>query len=629
MNKQTNKDFSDKNKIGYLAKDFSGLKNNMLELIKSYYPSTYRDFKDGSAGMMFVDTVAAVGDILSFYTDYQFSESFIGSVTERQNIIKLAKSMGYKPMASRPASTVLDVFQIVPSTTDEHGNFVPDYTFALAINENMIVSSNNGVKFRTTAPVDFSITTPSNSIEVSAFNRNQSNEIETFLLKKQVEVSAGEIVTETFQINSSQEFYKLSLSRTDVIEVLSVIDSDGYRWYEVDNLVQDVVITDHQNTQSNNKELSRHRASAPFLLTSLRTDRKFVSYIDDTNKTTLEFGSGENTNIQDRTISNIKDISLNRGVNSISIDPTNFIDGPSFGLKPSINTALTVEYIAGGGIESNIGANELTNILRVEYSQSIDGFTNNEQSLIRQLRKSVKVTNEEGASGGKGIESDTEIKQNALAFMNSQNRIVTAEDYMVRSRSMPKKYGSIAKSFAVSDDFLRENSTSHGDSKTFAVNLFVLGFDTNKNLTGLNEAVRKNLIEYLRPYRMMTDDIVIKNGNVVNVGINYEIVSFAGENRQLLMFNCNEVIKSFFEIDKWEFNQPIYLNSLMLAIGNVSGVRSVSKVEVINKTREVGDYSISKYNIETATKNGIVFPSVDPCIFELKYPDMDISGKCI
>lgn len=630
MNKKTSKEFSEKVRVNYLSKDFNSLKNNLLSLIESYYPQTYRDFKDGSTGMMFVDLASYVGDVLSFYTDYQFNESFPGTATERKNIINMARFLGYKPKASRPSTVVLDVFQIIPSTIDDNGDFVPDYTFALKIKENMIVSTPDSVKFRTIQPIDFSVNTGDDPIEISVFNRNDAGEVETFLLKKQVNASAGEIVKETFQITSTRPFYKIELSRDNVIEILNVTDSDGYRWYEVDNLAQDIVLTNYRNISTNDSVLSKYQSSVPFMLGSLRTDRKFVTTIDQNNKTFLEFGSGENTSIQDEIVSNIKQVSLNRGINSIPIDPTNFVDGPSFGISPSSNTSITVEYVVGGGIQSNVSSNEIINVSRVEYDQDITTLTPVESELFRKLRNSLRVTNSVGATGGKGPETNNEIKQNSIAFFNAQNRIVTAEDYAVRVLSMPKKYGSVAKALSVSDDFLRENSNdSNRTDKNFAVNLYVLSYNSQKKLQKANDAIITNIKEFLKPYRMMTDDIIIRHGNIVNIGVNYEIIPFQGENKQLLLFNCNEAIKDFFDIDRWTFSEPINLNSLMLSIGNIEGVQSVSKIEIINKTIEDGNYSNIKYDIQGATRNGLILPSLDPSIFELKFPEQDISGKCL
>lgn len=630
MSRKISKEFQEKVRVNYLSKDFNSLKTNLLSLIESYYPETYKDFKDGSTGMMFVDLAAFIGDVLSFYTDYQFNESFPATATERKNIINMAKFLGYKPKASRPSTVVIDVYQIIPTAITTDGEYFPDYDYALKIKENMIVSTSDNVKFRTLSPVDFSVNTNSDPTEISVFNRDESGNISTFLLKKQVLASAGEIITETFQVSSPKAFYKIELARNNVIEILTVTDSDGYRWYEVDNLAQDIVRTNYNNSEIRNVNLSRFKSSVPVILGSLRTDRKFISYVNAENKTFLEFGSGENTNIQDEIVTNIREVSLNRGINSISIDPTNFIEGPSFGIVPSNNTSITVEYAAGGGIESNVASNEIVTINRIEYDQSIDNLSTVEQNLFRKLRNSVRVSNEDGASGGKGAETNNEIKQNSIAFFNAQNRVVTADDYAIRVLSMPKKYGSVAKALSLSDDFLRDNSSvSDKENKNFAVNLFILSYDANKKLSAPNEAIVKNITEFLSPYRMLTDDIIIRAGNVVNIGVRYEIIPFQGESKQLLLLNCNEAIKEYFDIDKWAFAQPINLNALMLSIGNVGGVQSVAKLEIYNKTKENGDYSIIKYNISDATRSGIILPPLDPSVFELKFPERDISGKCL
>jgi hypothetical protein len=287
------------------------------------------------------------------------------------------------------------------------------------------------------------------------------------------------------------------------------------------------------------------------------------------------------------------------------------------------------------------------------------------------MKQSVAVENLEAAVGGRGSESIEEIRQNALAMFGSQNRAVTKQDYVVRAVSMPERYGSVAKVYVSQDGEIDNNSPSSilsnpntlaeftnlvdslknsskvdiqkelvkflANKKTslnevnnpFAINMYVLGYDGNKKLTTLNQAVKQNLKTYLGEYRMMTDAVNIIDGFIVNIGVDFEIICYSNYNKREVLTNCLTQLQSYFEIDNWTFNKPINISEMELILANVEGVMSVPSVKISNLCREDGSYSANDYNIEEATKGKIVYPSLDPCIFEVKYPNKDIKGRAL
>jgi hypothetical protein len=272
------------------------------------------------------------------------------------------------------------------------------------------------------------------------------------------------------------------------------------------------------------------------------------------------------------------------------------------------------------------------------------------------VKNSLKVNNVTPATGGKDAETDDEIKQNALANFASQYRSVTRDDYLVRTYSLPSKYGSIAKAQVVTNNSISFNvnrmltgtvdkdnvavvdnndvnsffrKISCDADNPFAINIYVLSYDENKNLIPINDALSTNLIKYLKKFRMMTDGINIIDGYVINIGVEFDIVVYRGFNKKDVLKQCIDSIKEFFNIDFWGFSQPINISRLELEIAKVDGVQSVSNVKIINKTINDGNYSAVEYDIASATKNKIVFPSLDPSVFELKYPDVDIRGSVI
>jgi hypothetical protein len=363
----------------------------------------------------------------------------------------------------------------------------------------------------------------------------------------------------------------------------------------------------------------------------MRTSRKFITGIYQNDQTYLEFGAGLSEDQDDAIILNIKNSQKNPyAFKDVSVDPTAFLNSKNYGLAPS-NTTLNVEYIVGGGIESNVSSNAITNISRIEFSDALDDLSDAEQQLITSLRNSIRVNNPEAASGGKGTETNEEIRQNSLAFFNAQNRVVSKEDYLARTMSMPPKFGGIAKAHVATDNEISFNAAFQDPDldRSFDVNIYALSYNNNKHLIPLNDALIFNLKQYLSRFRMLTDEVKILNGFIVNIGIDFEITTFAGENKREVLANCLEAAKNFFDIDNMNFNQAINLSRFELALANVEGVQSVQKVEIKNLTVNNGDYSDVEYNIQTATIDKVIYPSLDPAIFEVKFPNKDIKGKVL
>jgi hypothetical protein len=285
----------------------------------------------------------------------------------------------------------------------------------------------------------------------------------------------------------------------------------------------------------------------------------------------------------------------------------------------------------GGGIQSNTPSNTITNISRIEFSDALDDLSDAEQQLITSLRNSIKVNNEEAASGGKATETNEEIRQNSLAFFNAQNRVVTKEDYLARTLSMPAKFGGIAKAHVATDNEISFNASLVDPEldKSFDINVYSLAFNNSKQLIQMNDALIYNLKQYISRFRMLTDEVKILNGFIVNLGVDFEITTFAGENKREVLSNCIAAAQDFFDIDNMNFNQAINISRFELALANIEGVQSVQKVEFKNLTINDGDYSDVEYNIQTATIDKILYPSLDPAIFEVKFPNKDIKGRVL
>lgn len=638
----------DKRDIKYLSKDFSQLKQSLIDFSKTYYPNTYKDFSEASVGMMYIEMAAYVGDILSYYIDYQFKESMLVNSEERKNIIDSAKSMGYKSKVTTPSVTNLDVYQLVPAKMDDFGAMVPDLSYAQTIKSGMIVTSDTGISFLTSSPVDFTVDTKNNPLEISVFQRNDAGQPEFFILKKSADVFSGQIVSKEISVGSPIAFYKIQLPETNIIEVLDLYDTDGNRWYETDYLAQDLVPISAENTYKNDNSLSEYRDVAPFLLKYLRTSKRFVTGINSDDTTFLEFGSGTILKDDEIIVPNAFTVGKANTFRSenISYDPANFLSSRAFGQAPA-NTTLTIRYIVGGGIESNVNANSIKNISSIEFFGDLTELSTQEMNLMNLVRRSVKVNNPSPATGGRGTESNDEIRNNALANFAAQNRAVTRNDYTVRVYSMPQKYGAIAKAYTATDSQLdtinkqvmpsgiETSSLAPGvvntaiipENNPFAINLYVLCYDKNQKLISSNDAVRQNLKNYLNQYRMLTDSVRIMDGFVINIGVDFNIIVYKNYIKREVLSNCISLVQKFFDVNNMQFCQPINLSRLELEIAKVDGVQSVTSLNIKNLTAKDGNYSPYEYDMRRATADKIIYPSIDPSIFEVKFPSKDIVGK--
>lgn len=653
------KDFSPNNKeVRYLNRDFLQLKGSLINFTKTYFPNTYKDFSPASPGMMFIEQAAYVGDVLSYYTDYAFKEGQMGSATERKNIISLASQMGYKIRPSKAATGEITLMQLCPATDDGMGNYFPDPDYMLIIKENSQFSTNEDSYYILNSTIDFSINTINSPRTDEIYSRNPDGTPLFFLLTKQGTVSSGRVYTKQVVVGNPSPYFTIKLGEKNVISILNVVDSDNNNWYETEYLAQELVPISVPNIDQYEGSLSQYRDTVPYILKYLKTSRRFITSIDEENYTTLQFGAGI-SGIGDEIVtfdSNLIGVGLtNVSKINVPLDPSNFLSNENYGMAPQ-NTILTVTYLIGGGLKDNCQSDEIRNIASILFDNPSEGLLPEQIDLLNTVKNSLKVTNPSPIVGGKGIETNEEIKLNAMSHFASQNRAVTQNDYLVRVYAMPPQFGSIAKAQIVSDSNLEigvnkildgvinpdnigaviDNrisnyfrKISYDVTNPFAINVYILSYDSKKRLIKPNKALIKNLISYIKHYRMITDGINVIDGYIINIGVDFSITVYKGFNKKDVLLNCIEVVQNFFDIDKWNFSQPINLSQLQLEIAKVNGVQSIVNVKISNKTSLDGDYSPVEYDIDSATKNGIIYPSIDPSIFEVRYPKTDIMGTCL
>ena len=612
---------NDNKSISYLNRNYNQLKQQLIDFAKIYYPDTANDFSEGSPGMMFLEMAAYVGDILSFYTDTQVQETMLEYAQERENLFALAYTLGYRPKVTNVSVAKLEITQTIPATSTG-----PDWSYAMTIQKgsSFLPSNNSGVEFITQEDLDFNFSSSLDPTDVTIFSIDTAtNQPLKYLLKKSVNAISATSKTKTFNIGAPERFLKLEINDDNIVGIDSIIDSDGNRYTEVDYLAQETVFEEVQNVDANDPRLSQYNGQTPYLLRTKKVPKRFTTRFKANNNLEIKFGAGISDSPDEEIIPNPDNVGLGnldgRNQLDVAFDPSNFLYTKAYGEVPS-DTTLTVNYLVGGGITSNVGANIIIN------KGTLFTRANTPGQIIADQIASISVTNPKPASGGGPGDTNEDIRLKAAAGFNAQNRTVTKEDYIFRSLNMPSKFGKVAKAYMIQDDQISV-ATSRRIANPNGLNLHVLGYDINKKLTTLGLASKENLATYLEQYRMLTDAINIKDAYVINLGLDFEVINKRQYTNDEVIANCFNELRKYFNIDRWQINQPIIISEVYNIISNVPGVLSVENVTFNNKFGEVLGYSKYKYDLDQATLNGVIYPSLDPSIFEIKFPTRDIRGR--
>lgn len=627
--------------IKYLNKDFNDYKQSLIDFAKTYYPNTFNDFSPSNPGTMFMDMASYVGDVLSFYQDNQIQENFLQYAKEKDNLLTLAYMFGYKPKVTKASTTLLDVFQLLPSKLSG-SVYIPDYDYSLILQEGVTINSTlNNVSFITLDKVDFNFSSSMDPTEISVYQINTiSNNPEYYLLKKQTRVISGEIKSVSFNFGAPARFPSVNISDNNIIKILEVVDSDGNNWYETPYMAQETIFEEIQNIEGNNSELYQYNDTVPYLLKLKKVPRRFVTRFSSNNSLNIEFGSGLSNSFaklaqtlppsDDETIIPNSDnvgLGLPEGLSKLdtAFDPSNFLYTEAYGIAP-YNTTLNIKYIVGGGVESNIPSNTLNTLNEINITTKIDGLN---PTLLSQIKNTLAVNNPQPAVGGEDGDSLDELRLNSISNFSSQLRAVTKEDYIVRIMSMPPRFGSVSKAYIEQDQMLNPNKATDSiiDSNPLSLSLYVLGYNNNKKLVNTNIALKRNIKNFIGQYRMLTDAINIKDAYYINIGLNFDIIVLPNFNNNTVLNDCIVELKKYFDISKWQINQPIIMSEITNKLLQVNGVQNVLNLTFNNLSG--GNYSPYGYDIKAATKNNVLYPSLDPSIFEIRYPDTDIKGRCI
>jgi len=629
--KVNNTSGTNKKDIKYLNRNYNQLKQDLVDFTKNYFPDNFNDFSESNPGMIFLELASYVGDVLSFYTDTQVQETFIESAKEKTNLLSLAYNLGYKPSVTNPSTTDIDLYIQIPSTGT--GDYPPDWNYAITINKNSIFKTGeaDSVSFLLDRDVNFQVSSSLDPTEVLLYDLNGNPlddglKAEHYLLKKSAKVISAEIKTSTFTLGDPTKFLTLEIPDKKIIGIESITDSDGNVYHEVPYLAQETIYEDVQNVAANNPDLQQYGNDTPYLLRLKKVPKRFVTRFTSNNVLQIQFGAGISSGIDEEIIPNPDNIGIgvkdNRSLLDFAFDPSNFMLTKTYGEVP-YNTTLTVNYLVGGGVESNTESNLINRPFSVSTSQN-NSVSNN--TVLNIVIESIAVNNPLPATGGGPGDTIEDIRLNSIANAGAQLRTVSKEDYIIRTLSLPAKFGKISKAYIIKDDQITVDSSARITNPN-GLDLYTLAYDGNKNLTTLNPATRQNLITYLEEYRMLTDAVNIKDAAIINFGLEFDIVTFKNFSNDQVLLNCINALKDYFNVDNWQINQPIILNEVYNVIGSIEGVQNVENVELINKTGVVSGYSQYSYDFDSATIDNVLYPSMDLSIFELKYPNTDITGR--
>jgi len=573
---------------------------------------------------MFMEMAAYVGDVLSFYLDNQFQETYLQYARQTNNLYELAYMFGYKPNVTGVALVDISFYQQVPAILSG-SSYVPDFNYTLYIEPNARVTSNlnSNISFLVEDPIDFSVSSSGDPTEVTIYQIAGSTP-QSFLLKKNRKAISSNINQKQYTFDEPVQFATVDLSDENIIGILDCFDSDSNQWYEVDYLAQDTIYKSIKNTNTNDPYLSQYQGDTPYLLQLEQVQRRFVTRFIDSGSLQIQFGAGTATDKDEEIIPNPDNVGLGLPFEkdrlTVAYSPNNFTFTRTYGIAPS-TTQLTFSYLTGGGVSANVPSNDLT-----QFNGSVQFLNSNLNSTTANtIFNSLAVSNPEAASGGGSGDTEEEIRQNSSANFASQQRNVTQDDYLVRTLAMPAKYGTVAKAYI---EPTKAQTISAGESNSI-LDLYVLSNNAQGQLTTGSLALKQNVITYLSQYRMVNDSINIKDGFIINIGVNFEIIILPNYNNNQVLTACILALQDYFTIDKWQINQPILLRNLYILLDRIEGVQTVKTVDIVNKVGTNLGYSPYAYDITGATANNVIYPSLDPSIFEVKYLNTDIQGKVV
>jgi len=586
--------------INYYSRDFNSIKESLLQHVRRYYPDSYKDFGEAGFGSLMLDTVSYVGDVLSFYLDYQANESFLDTANETKNIINIARQMGYRQKLAPSSQGVVSFYAYIPANSV--GNDL-DYRYLPTIRQGTTLRSESGVNFILAEDVVFK---PTNS-NVRVGLRDESGTVTYYIIKQEGSVVSGEFQNITVNVGDFQEFLRIEIPQANISEIISVLDAQGNEYFEVNHLTQDILYRPLYN--------SKDPRSSKAMLRPFSVPRRFVVDVVD-NLLYLQFGQGreQNEEIQNQIVDPSQKVLKLYGKNyysAESFDPVNLVESDKFGIVP-YNTTLQISVRTNSITQINIGTDQVNTIVSPILEFEDRSFLDTD--ILSFITTNLEVTNEEPILGRVESETPEEIKIRSSGIFSSQNRAVTLEDYESIVYSMPNQFGSIKRVSVIKD----LNSFKRN------LNIYVLSEDENGFFINTNSLIKENLRIWLNKYKILNDTIDILDAKILNIGIDFEILVNMESNKYEVVESAKNSISELYSV-KPQIGQPIFINDIIEAIKTTPGVLDVVSVNVVPKVG--GDYSNLFLDLEqNLSEDGRFIQIPDNVAFEIKLPANDIKG---
>ncbi len=588
--------------IKYTSREFDSIKNDLIEYAKRYYPESFQDFNEAGVGALLLDTVAYIGDILSFYTDFQANESFLPTALEFDNILKLGKQMGYRFRGNPNAYGIASFFIVVPVSPTGVG---PDTRYMPILRRGSEFRTVENVGFILNEDVNFA---DSNNQVIVAQVDDTTGTPTSYAVKAYGEVVSGELTRDIVNVPGYQKFLRIQLSSDRVTEVISVTDREGHTYYEVDNLSQNVIYKPITNRNSDTDKVKA--ILRPFVV-----PRRFVVEQDQRNRTYLQFGFGSETELKTESVLDPRTVALQRSgknyVTDPSFDPAKLTETDKLGISPA-NTQLVVIFKTNTRDNVNVASGKLTKVSRpILDFQNINSLNSN---TVKTVRTSVEVNNESAIIGDVTFPTSEELKRRIYDNFATQNRAVTKLDYISTIYSMPPMFGAIKRAMLVRDD----------DSFKRNLNIFVIAEGADGKLAQANTTLKRNVKTWLNKNRMINDTIDILNARILNVGVDFSIVADSETNKFDILASCITKLQEYFAVLP-DIGEAFYITDLYKVINDVDGVVDTKNVTIKQKTG--ARYAQLGYSIrDNMSADGRYFVIPEDVIVEIKYPLDDIKG---
>ena len=588
--------------IKYTSRDFTTIKNDLLDYAKRYYPNQFRDFSANSFGSLMLDTVSYVGDILSFYLDYQVNESFITTASERKNILKLAHQLGYKPRLTTASYGMLTFFILIPANVTG----APDFNYAPILKAGSLFRTTGGKTFSLLEDVNFK-DQDNNEIVVGDVN-SDTGVPTTYAVRARGQAMSGQLFVKEVSVGSYEKFRRVKIVDNNISEIVNVTDGSGNVYFEVDYLSQNTVYVPIINKNAD-------KATVANIMKPVSVPRRFVTVIED-GEVYLQFGAGTNENIEE--ILDPANVFTERHgkkhITDDSFDPNSLTKTDSLGVSPS-NTTLTIIYRKNDFGNSNASVGSITVVDQTTFD--FEQTDNLSAAALTATRESLEVINEEQFIGSDTFVTNDQVRERAFGAYAMQNRIVTQQDLLTATYNMPSKFGSIKKASVIQDNdsFNQRN-----------INLYVISEDVSANLSPASMSVKNNLKTYLSRYKMINDSIDILDAKIINLQINFKIVCYPDTNKFAALDSAKDSLVGFFRDRKnFDIGEPFKITDVFNVLKNNTMVLDVEEVTVTRK--DGNSYADSNISIEDAKdKSGRIINCPEDSIFEIKFPNADIVG---